>query len=210
MLTFTHIPQRTITGVLYGLLLLAIASSGVDAQANPDSVKFRNDCRLAIQVLTAGHPSPRTDDALGIIGLCGRDGEQALFKAWNNDAFTETEFGTLVTSTRAVASSRLVDTLFEVASNASYSTVHRVAALLVLTTYADPYRIPSFGHLIGPRDELLHNTFGSIDHPYHAAGLEKLTAPVMPRLLQFLSQMESSDTNPEMRTAARVLLLNLK
>lgn len=210
MLTFRHSLHRRLGHVLSGLALLVLASSAAAAQADPDSVKFRNDCRLASQVLTTGQPGPHTEDALSIIGLCGREGYDALYKAWNDDRFGEQQFGTLVTSTRAIVFPALVDSLFEVGGNAGYSTVHRVAALLVLTTYADPYKIPSFGDLIGPRDVILSRTFGSIDHPYNAAGRNKLRAPLMPRLLDFLSQVEDSDANPEMRTAARVLILNLK
>lgn len=100
--------------------------------------------------------------------------------------------------------------MFRVAEEPSYSTEHRVAALLVLTTYADSYRLPGFGDLIGARDELVRNRFGHIDHPYNAFGRESLAEPVMERLLPALEQLKASDPNPEMQTAAEVLLLNLK
>jgi hypothetical protein len=200
----------TIAGVLAALLLSAPSSSSVVAQANPDSVKLRNDCRMAAQVLTTGHPGPHIDDALTTIGLCGPEAEGALLETWENDAFSEREFGILVTSTRAVANPRLVEAMFDVASNRGYSTVHRVAALLVLTTYADPYRVPWFDDLIGSRDELLKRRFGRVDHAYTGGGRETLVAPVMPRLLHFLSQMKDSDADPEMRTAAEVLRRNLR
>lgn len=210
MLTSSLSIYRAIASIMTGVVLSSLPAMGATAQAAPGSVKLRNDCRLAIQVLTTGHPGPQTDDALTTIGLCGPEGYTALFKAWNNDGFSEKEFGLLVTSTRAVVNPRLVDAMFEVAGSEGFSTTHRVAALLVLTTYADPYRVPWFHDLIGSSEQLRGTRFGHVDHPYSGSGRETLTAPVMPRLLQFLARLEDSDANPEMRTAAHVLISNLE
>lgn len=53
------------------LLLPRIAS----AQAEPDSVKHRNNCRLAEQVIATGHPAPHDQWALDLIGGCPEGGE---------------------------------------------------------------------------------------------------------------------------------------
>ena len=47
-----------------GLLLLMASASCALAQADPDSVKRRNDCRLAGQVLSTGQPATHYDWAL--------------------------------------------------------------------------------------------------------------------------------------------------
>lgn len=47
--------------------LLPLMASG---QANPDSVKNRNDCRLAVQVVTTGHPAVKTDWAMAFVRDC--------------------------------------------------------------------------------------------------------------------------------------------
>jgi hypothetical protein len=54
-----------------GFLLAAACSPTIGtAQANPDSIRLRNDCRLAEQVLATGHPAPREKWALGVIWNC--------------------------------------------------------------------------------------------------------------------------------------------
>ena len=48
----------------------ACAPAAVTAQASPDSVRHRNNCRLAEQILSTGHPAPREEWALGIAWSC--------------------------------------------------------------------------------------------------------------------------------------------
>lgn len=42
----------------------------LEGQADPDTVKLRNDCRLATQVLTTGHPAPHLEWASWFIRRC--------------------------------------------------------------------------------------------------------------------------------------------
>src|SRR5215218_9644020 len=52
------------------LLLFLLLPACAVAQANPDSVKHRNDCRLAAQTLSTGHPSPHYGWALEMAWRC--------------------------------------------------------------------------------------------------------------------------------------------
>jgi len=52
------------------IVVTACAPAAMTAQANPDSVHHRNNCRLAEQVLSTGHPAPREEWALGIVWNC--------------------------------------------------------------------------------------------------------------------------------------------
>jgi hypothetical protein len=54
-------------------LYLAIPACAV-AQANPDIIERRNDCRFAVQVLTRGHPADRTGDARWLVKGCSEAG----------------------------------------------------------------------------------------------------------------------------------------
>lgn len=56
------------------LLTLTLAPACATAQANPDSVHLRNDCRLAHQVLTTGNPRPRMQWAAEQITRCPQVG----------------------------------------------------------------------------------------------------------------------------------------
>jgi hypothetical protein len=52
------------------VVLMLLASSAASAQSRPDSVKLRNDCRLATQVLTTGNPAPHIQWASWAIRRC--------------------------------------------------------------------------------------------------------------------------------------------
>jgi hypothetical protein len=55
-------------------LLIAVSSVGtVQGQAVADTVKHRNDCRLAEQVYVTGHPEPKTEWAHDVMPTCGFD-----------------------------------------------------------------------------------------------------------------------------------------
>lgn len=51
-------------------LLAALLPAHCLGQTNPDSVKHRNDCRLAAQVLATGNPAPRYQWALEMAWNC--------------------------------------------------------------------------------------------------------------------------------------------
>lgn len=65
------------TGEMRTLLVFVLAATlGVQSaasQTNPDSVKQRNDCRLAEQILSSGHPHPHATWASTQILTCGPD-----------------------------------------------------------------------------------------------------------------------------------------
>jgi hypothetical protein len=60
------------------LLSLLIVPAAVQSQEQSDSVRFRNDCRLAAQVVRTGHPRPHTQWAFQRIHACGTEGAAAL------------------------------------------------------------------------------------------------------------------------------------
>lgn len=61
-----------------GLLVTAAMALGpgrATAQATTDSVRLRDDCRLAEQILRTGEPAPKHEWAIGIIGACPQAGQ---------------------------------------------------------------------------------------------------------------------------------------
>src|ERR1041384_5383461 len=68
--------KRRAFAMKYAYLLSAIVALTPQlsaAQASPDSVGHRNECRLAEQVLTTGSPAPHREWAEGYIPSCGYD-----------------------------------------------------------------------------------------------------------------------------------------
>jgi len=191
------------------VIALLLIHGSLLSQANPDSVKLRNDCRAAEHVLTTGEPGPHRTEALSIIGLCGREGIPALQAAWTTAGGDRTELGLLVTSTRTFVAPELVEMLFTNLSQPSQPLNARVASLLVLLTYADPAVVPGFDDFIGDEAQLLARRYGRVDHPSPAAGREQLGADFTQRLRTALQGIAVSDPDAGMRLAARVALHNL-
>ena len=52
------------------LVCLATAAGSLKAQAAPDTIKLRNDCRLAEQALRTGHPGPKVSWARTFLPNC--------------------------------------------------------------------------------------------------------------------------------------------
>ena len=190
------------------VIALLLVHQALLSQANPDSVKLRNDCRAAEHVLTTGEPGPHRTAALSIIGLCGREGIPALQAAWTSAGGDRTELGLLVTSTRAFVAPELVEMLFTSLSQPSQAVNARVASLLVLLTYADAAVVPGFDDFIGDEGQLLARRYGRVDHPSPALGREQLAADFRQRLGAALQAIAASDPDAGMRLAARVALQN--
>src|SRR2546428_13851514 len=188
------------------VITLALVHQSLLSQANPDSIKLRNDCRAAEHVLTTGEPGPHRTDALSIIGLCGREGIPALQAAWTSAGGDRTELGLLVTSTRAFVAPELVEMLFTNLSQPSQPLNARVASLLVLLTYADPAVVPGFDDFVGDQGQLLARRYGRVAHSSPAAGRGQLAAGLITRLPPALQEVPTSvpDTGQSHATPVRL------
>jgi hypothetical protein len=65
--------MRTRILLLFGALAAQVPSAA-RAQVDPDSIKHRNDCRLAEQVIRTGHPNPHFRWAVGMARRCASVG----------------------------------------------------------------------------------------------------------------------------------------
>lgn len=70
--------MRVFLALPLAALSLALAPSGGHAQVDLDSVRLRNDCRLARQVLIDGQPANKRGWALSIVPSCGEEGGDAV------------------------------------------------------------------------------------------------------------------------------------
>lgn len=138
--------------LLLSLALMALPVCAM-AQANPDSVKHRNDCRLAEQVLRTGHPAPHTKWAREFIGFCGYDVWGRATAAEVRRLRASQDVKELKEAWRGIAS--LVDANFfeaaaEIAGDRGASTPARTFALLHLAMLTDPYIVIRYREL--PKD----------------------------------------------------------
>jgi hypothetical protein len=116
----------------FTILLVLVAACAV-AQTNPDSVKHRDDCRLAAQVLSHGRPAPRYEWALQMAWRCPEAasalGEEMEKMATVRDTAV---LNALTQPTIQLRDGRLFDTALRVASDKHASTEARIFAIRTL------------------------------------------------------------------------------
>jgi hypothetical protein len=130
---------------MYGLVLmlaLVIAGCGsLRAQAAPDSIKLRNDCRLAEQALRTGHPAPRVDWARTFLPNCRPEQWAGAATAALGRLRASTDERALVREWGAVTLLRdanLYSLARSIAADAAASTGARVRAMRYLALLLDP------------------------------------------------------------------------
>lgn len=130
------------------LLFAQIAS----AQADPDAVKRRNNCRLATQVLETGNPAPRLEWAWQYIGICEPEQRAASYLSAMQKARVSTDLDVIH---RALLSGvhfrdgRLFEELLDIAESRSASVPARVVALVALASISDSLASPHYEDFVG-------------------------------------------------------------
>jgi hypothetical protein len=122
-------------------LCVVVVSKPANAQANPDSVKLRNDCRLAAQVLRTGNPAPHLEWARVTIRSCEFDQWADAAASAIRRARGSTDARELAAEWRflwMVRDAVLFDAVRGIASDHTASLPSRLWALRTLATYIDP------------------------------------------------------------------------
>ena len=120
--------------ILFALAGIAVSVGNASAQADADSVKHRNDCRLAEQVIATGNPRPHRAWAGTVIRTCGAEaftrattsGLQRLRTSSDTTALRDVWGRALL----YVNSQRAFDLGLEIAADRSASTEARVFAIM--------------------------------------------------------------------------------
>ncbi len=118
------------------------------AQGVADSLHRRNDCRLAAQTLTTGHPAPRRLWALQTITSCPSEAGQAVSVAWQMPPADTESLNWLVAASVGSRDARIYDGVARTAQATTLPRLARLSALRVLASYAEPNVWVSFADLI--------------------------------------------------------------
>ncbi len=127
------------------LILLALAARPVLAQ-EPDyrqkresvDVHLRNDCRLAVQVLTRGQPADKREWALATINWCDESGPPVLARMWREVAADSASLGYMIYRSVSMRDRRVYDVVSAIARDGSVPALKRAAALHLLGRWARP------------------------------------------------------------------------
>ncbi|HEX8391287.1 MAG TPA: hypothetical protein VF665_02930 [Longimicrobium sp.] len=173
-------------------LALAHVQPVASQQAGPVlTAEYRNDCRLAAQMLETGHPQPHRAWSLGIISGCGAEGPATLASVWRSITAGE-EIGPLVRSSLRLRDARLYRQLRETAVDRSRPGAVRAAAMLVLARYTNSGNAIWLSDLVPPdtvtRIRLVPSSGIGLNQVEGASPLrEPIAAPVLALLDEIAS-----------------------
>lgn len=112
---------------------LALPLAPLGAQANPDSVELRNDCRLAVQTIRTGEPGPKVQWAWDLIPACPESGaaSAAALRRLRHDPDTA-HFAPVQVVGFNVRDGELFAAALEVAGDRGATNVAREASFIIL------------------------------------------------------------------------------
>src|SRR5215207_9285139 len=120
-----------------GLLICSALPLHGQGNETSSSVKHRNDCRLAAQVLRTGESHTKHEWALDYVSTCGDEGPVVLVEQWQR--LTEaSQVEDLVWASGRIRDARLYRGLTATTADRSRPATIRIGAMLALAKYVDP------------------------------------------------------------------------
>jgi hypothetical protein len=175
----------------------------VQGQSNPDSVKLRNDCRFAAQIIESGRPAPHRSEALDILPACGGSATPTLVRLWEQNDLSEADQVKLKFASVRILSDALVSTLLRTAGSSDRPVMVRATALAALVSIVDPGLIVTAHELVEERPGR-KRLLARRSHRYSQVGRESVTIPVLSAVSTLVHQL-SADPSPAIRRAAAMI-----
>lgn len=175
----------------------------VQGQANPDSVKLRDDCRFAAQIIDSGRPAPHRSEALDILPTCGGSATPTLVRLWEQNDLSEADQAKLKFASVRILSDAIVSTLLRTAGSSDRPVMVRASALAALVSIVDPGLIVTAHELVEERPGR-KRLLARRSHPYSQVGRESVTVPLRTELSTLVHRL-AADPSPEIRRAAALI-----
>ncbi|HZG41742.1 MAG TPA: hypothetical protein VEY93_02185 [Longimicrobium sp.] len=178
-------------------LFLALPLHGQEGRTDIE-VRFRNQCRLAAQVLDTGHPHPHREWALGYIGNCENEGPAVLASVWRTASVGGEDLTSVVWSSLRLRDARLFQQLRATATDRTRPVPMRVAAMLVLARYTDPRNAVWLTDLVPPDSirripQVLSSGTGFYPIPGAVPMEESVAVPVLALLEQLAAARNTEE-----------------
>lgn len=134
--------------LVLGAVALTLPLTSIGAQANPDSVKLRNDCRLAAQVIRTGQPAPKLQWSWDLIPGCPEAGDVAAvaLRRLRTDS-DPAHFSNVSIVGFNVHDAELFSTALDVAGDHGASTAARAISFRLLVHQLTADRDVTYGEL---------------------------------------------------------------
>jgi hypothetical protein len=199
--------MRTTVLAFSAVLLGVLPRTGAAQARESTTAHLRNDCRLAVQVLTTGQPANRRAWALERIDLCDASGPTVLAQLWSRVLPTRPALEELSVPSARLRDQRIYSALSTSARNGNEPDLKRVVALDVLSSYAAPNRGMWLDDLLDPRpDSARAIRTTSVDHSPRNTGAEPLPATITDGVAHLLRDVSEAEPTSTVGVAARRLL----
>jgi hypothetical protein len=196
-------------GVIALVGLSARPATGQDPehrqQRESEDVHLRNDCRLAVQVLTRGEPSNKREWALDTIDRCDESGPPVLARMWREVAADSASLGHTIYRSVYMRDRRVYDVITGIARDRSVPALKRAAALHLLVRWARPGLSLQFRRFFRPdfmsREQHL-SAFAGISHDTQYEGAEPLPATIKDDVIRLARDVAEDDPNYRLQAIA--------
>lgn len=201
--------RHTSLAVLAGLLC-AVAKLGAQDTPPAKEAQNRNDCRLAAQVVTTGHPAPHREWAYAVIQECEDSGPASIAAMWmGSRRLGPEELPLLIRATRGLRDARLYAALRAFGGTPSADLDARLHALALLVVYGNPVTL-----IFDPSDlrsppEAPTPLGRVVTHSDPVSGSEPV-GDVREDLRAYYTVLRESDPDPVLRNAARILVKHIR
>lgn len=197
---------------LVALLALTAWAAPAHGQAASDSVKLRNDCRLATQVLQTGHPATHLQWATAVIHYCGADAVATANVAALNRIRSSSDTAAVAqiwNQLQYVRDARIYRAMMEIAEDPDASDFARVKALIWLLRLRRPDQFATMAEVTGGFDGE-GNVRGGCGRYSHLAGTspfeygDPLPSNFEAEITELGRRVSTNGSQPvDVRTAAR-------
>lgn len=183
---------------------------GSRPQREGEDVHLRNDCRLAVQVLTHGQPASKREWALGTINRCDESGPPVLARMWREVAADSASVGNMIYRSVGLRDRRVYDVVLAIVRDPSVPARKRAAALYLLGRWAapgfslnyDPYFAPGYEPAEWQGGVSAANAW-FIDHDAQNEGAEPLPATTKDDVLRLARDTAANEPNYRLRFMAQ-------
>jgi hypothetical protein len=178
-----------------------------------EDVYLRNDCRLAVQVLTRGQPADKREWALGTISRCDESGPPVLARMWREVAADSASLSYAIYRSVSMRDRRVYGVVSAVARDRTLPALKRAAALHLLGRWARPGLGLPYKQFFVPGYEPAEMYGGTsavalryIDHDSQDEGAEPLPATLKAEVIGLARDIAANDRDYRVKAAAALLV----
>jgi hypothetical protein len=177
-----------------------------------EDVQLRNDCRLAVQVLTHGQPANKREWALWRISGCHDSGPPVLARMWREVAGDSASVDEAIYRSVRLRDRRVYDVVSSIARDRSVPALKRAAALHLLGRWAQEGLSLHFEQFFRPGFESVEKNgviHQGISDDTQFEGAEPLPPTIKADVQRLARDVAATDPSYRLRAAAKLLASSL-